>query len=872
MGFWNRITNTFGGKQRLAADVSDEIAFHIEERTRENLARGMSEREARAEARRRFGNRTRLEEETREADSVEWIMALVRDSRLAWRSLSKRPALAATAVLSLALGIGATSAIFSVVDAVVLKPLPLPDPGQLVLIQESSNRDRMGANPARLKDWRAQTRSFAALAGTYGERTVMQAEGAGAEFVEVNRTFGPALQVLGLKPLLGRAFTEAEERAEGTPVAVLSHAFWQRRFGGDPQILSRSLTLGGKPFQVIGILPPMSYPPDLDIWLAAEAGFQNQGRTGNWFAMIGRLKDGVTPAAAQPEIDTVASRLRSAYPDTDKGLSARVIPLEEFVSGEAREPLYILLATVGFVLLVACLNIASLLSARALERQRESAVRMSLGASAGSVVRLYLIESLWLAGGGAITGLLAAAFLIEILKKALPAELPRVESVTLDWRVAGFAIVLSLLCGIVFGVIPAWQAVRGKVIEGLRDGGRSSSAGASKLWIRRGLVAGQVAFSLLLLVAAALLARSFVAMQRSELGFRAQNVLTVSLHSSWGTENSKLQSLYARSLEAFAALPGVQSVGVIDRLPLRGGTQTQPLLIAGRDLSPELRDSPVGRRMASTGYFAATGVPLRRGRLFADRADGPLEVVVNESLARRYFPGSDPVGQRISFDKSSRAGGPRYLEIVGVVGDVRQNAQKEQTAPPEVYTSYQRTYWPLAEFVLRVDGDPRNLITAARETAARVEPDLPVRKIETLEAVVADSYTEPRLHSWLLGGFALTALLLAAVGLYGVLASDVSQRTREFGIRLALGADPLEISKLTLRRGLGVTLLGLIAGIAGAFALSRFLKSLLYGVDAADPFSFGVAIAALLLVAVLACGIPSRRAARVDPVTALRHE
>ena len=872
MGLWNRITNTLAGRTKIDNDVNDEIAFHIAERTRENVANGMSEQEAKDEARRRFGNRTRLEEETREADTVYALEAFARDSRLAWRSLSKRPALVATAIISLALGIGATSAIFSVVDAVILKPLPLPNPSQLVLIQESINNEKVGGNPARLKDWRAQTRSFAGLGGFYGERVVMQAEGAAAEFVETNRTFGPALRILGVEPVRGRGFTEAEERAEGTPVALVSHAFWQRRFGGDPQILGRSLTLGAKPYKVIGILPPLAYPPDLDVWLAAEPGFQNQGRTGNWFGIIGRLKDGVVPAQVQPELDTIASRLRATYPDSDKGLSARAVPLADFVTGDAREPLYILLATVIAVLFVACLNIASLLTARSLERQRESAVRMSLGASAGSIVRLYLIESLWLAIGGGIAGLTLAAFLIEILKKALPAELPRLESVALDWHVAGFAIGVSLGCGILFGIAPAWQAVRGKVIEGLREGGRSSSAGASKLWIRRALVAGQVAFSLMLLVAATLLARSFVAMQRSELGFRPANVLALSLHSAWGSDAAKLKSLYARSLEAFAALPGVKSVGVIDRLPLRGGTQTQPVLIAGRELGADVRDTPVGRRMASTGYFATIGAPLRKGRLFQDRADAPLEVVVNEAFVRRYFPASDPLGQRVSFDKSTRAGGPRFWEIVGVIGDIRQNAQKEQLVQAEVYTSFERTYWPLAEFVLRVDGDPRNLISAARAAAAQVEPDLPVLKIETLEAVVADSYTEPKLHSWLLGGFALTALLLAAVGLYGVLASDVAQRTREFGVRLALGADPVEVSKLTLRRGLGVAALGLAAGVAGSFALSRFLKSLLYAVDAADPLSFVIAIALLLLVAALACWIPSRRAARIDPVTALRHE
>ncbi len=794
------------------------------------------------------------------------------------RTLSRRKGLALAAIASLALGIGANSAVFSVVDAVLLRPLPLPHPERLVVIQESKNGEPSGSNPARLADWASQVTDLSAAAGFYGEGLVLTGQGE-PERLRVIRSFGRPLAVLGLRPLEGRAFTAAEEAGRGERVALVGERAWRHRFGADPRLLGRVLTLSGEPYQVIGVLPEgpdgLGYPQELDLLIPAPPDVQKSSRHSGFLKIVARLRPDATLAGLTAQLDTVARRLAKQYPDTDAGRSARPVPLQEDQSGDARRPLLILLGTVAAVLLIACVNIASLLLARASERQREAAIRSALGAGRGGLVRLYLVESLLLAFGGGALGLLLAAALLALLKGVLPADTPRLAAAHLDPRVLGFGLLLALLCGLGFGLAPAWKASRGRPAYGLRDGAR---AGISRrdLLARRLLVAVQVMLSVVLLAGVGLLARSLFAMRGAPLGFRPDSVLTVAINFPWDTPKARLDAFYAEALEAFAALPGVDRVGLVDRLPLDGGSQSGPIAIDGRPLSPSLAARDVSHRAASAGYFHALDIPLKAGHLLRDAgAAGPREALVNEALVRAYFPAGDALGARLTFDvKPEKGESPVWFTIAGVVGNVRMTA--DQAAPrPEVFVLPRDTYWPMARFVLRASGPaaaPARLAPAVRRAVHRLAPDLPVDRIATLDSAVDLATADTRVRVRLLGGFALLALWLAALGLYGVLASDVAQRTHEIGVRLALGADPGRVSRAILGKGLAIVLAGLALGLAGAVALGRWLGSFLFGVAPLDvPVLVGVSLT-MLAVAAAASFLPASRAAEVDPVIALRHE
>jgi predicted permease len=877
MSLLSRIAGALWGRSRISSDAADEIAFHLEERTRENIARGMTPEAARLDAVARFGNTAIVLDQTRDADVLGWLDTLVRDALQALRSLRRRPGLVVTTVLVLALGIGATSAIFSVVDSVLLKPIPLPDQDRVVELRETRKGEGLGGNPARLRDYRARLHSVTSLVGSYGEGMTLTGRG-DPNRVQVLRTFGPVLDLLGTQPSIGRGFTADEERGTGAPVALATWGFWQRRFGGEAGVLGQTLTLNGAPVTIIGVLPrEIGYPDGYALISPASADFQNAPRSGgNYLAMHARLAPGATLAAAEAEFAALAGQFGREFPATDEYLSGSALRLKDAETESARAPLLSLLGAVALVLLIACVNTTSLLLARAAERRHEAAIRTALGAGRSSLMRLYLLESAWLALGGGALGLALAWLGVPLLRHLLPVDLPRIAEATLDWRVASFALVASLLCGIAAGLVPAWQATReGQDHAGLRDGGRSTS-GPRRLLARQLLVGSQVAVPMVLLVAAALLGRSLYRMRAMPTGVRPEQVLVVRLEYPWDIDGARLHSTFARALDALGAIPGVRQVGLTDRTPLEGQSQSRPIRLERADEPgvEQVADRSISTRAVSPGYFEVLGIPILEGRVWRDPGGGavPREVVVNRTFARRYLPPGQALGARFTYAvKVDAAQEPVWYEVVGVAGDVRREANQAEQ-PPEIWMPYQATYWPIGRFLLRTSGDPGAIAGQVRATLLQLDPEHIIDGITPLENEMRLATTDSRVRTWLVGVFALAALVLSTIGLYGVLASDVAQRQQELGVRLALGANPVRLGWLVVRQGFTVALTGLVIGALAAAGLGRVLANLLFGVSGTDLLAFAGAGVALALVALLASWIPARRATRLDPVIALRRE
>ncbi len=802
-----------------------------------------------------------------------WLEGVWQDIRNGGRQLRRSPGFTSVAVASLALGIGATSALFSVVDAVLLKPLPVPEPARLVQVLETRKGEQRGGGPARLIDFQA-ARTLTGVTGFYGEGVTVRGD-SGPERITALRTFGPVMRVLMLAPVLGRGFTEAEEKGLGQPVALIAHRVWQKRFGGGQDVLGKTLSLGAASCSIVGVLPPsIEFPEKTDVWIPAPASFQNLDRTSTFLSIVARLAPGVTLAGAQSEIQTINARLSTAYPATDRDIDVRLKRLQDHIVEDSRTPLLALFGAVTGVLLIACVNVAGLLLARGWSRQRESAIRVALGAGASRLVRLRLVESLWLACLGGALGLILAYEGVQLLKALLPEDTPRLAAVTLDWRVALFTLSACLCCALIAGLPAAWQEVRGSLARRMKQGS-AGSVGAGSQNLRSSLVVAQVALSMTLLAAAGLLAHSLLRLQRVPLGFQAEQTLSMVSAFAWDTPDAKIRRFADGILERAASIPGVEEAGVVDRLPLSGGAQSAPVAVRGRELAPELARLPAGWRTASAGYFRTLKVPVLAGSLFPDRVDAssPKVVVVNERFAKRYFPGEDPVGQLVKLHP--RAGpveDKAWFRIVGVVANVRSTL-RELNPLPEAYQPWGQTIWPLMGFVVRSQGgDPLSLAGAIRKAAAEVDPNQPIADLQPLGSVVAESSASSRVQTGLLAGFAGAALLLAAIGLYGLLSGEVARRTQEFGLRLALGAEPSRLLRNALGRGVRLTALGVVAGIAGAVGAGRLLSSLLFEVSPLDSSSIVGAAIVLASVALAACWIPARRAARVDPMVALRHD
>jgi len=806
---------------------------------------------------------------------------MFQDLRYGLRMLLKKPGFALIAVLTLALGIGANTAIFSVVNGVLLKPLPYRAPEQLIRVFESSKgQPKFPMALGNFQDYREQNTTLAGLA-LYTRQDVELAQDDKPERLNALGVTAEFFDVLGAQPLLGRGFRREDESPDSNSSVVFSHGLWQRRFNGDPGVIGRAVTLSGRLFTVVGVMPPgvqhvggdyrsTPHGESVDAWWPIELPPQ-AGRGSHFCNAIGRMKPGVSATQAAADFNVIAGRLAQQFPNTNQGWGIAVQPLREELVRRTRTTLWALLGAVFFVLLIACVNVANLSLARATAREREMAVRAAMGAGRGRIVRQLLTESLLLASMGGAAGITLAYWAIEALRALGPEHLPRLQSVGVDGRILLFTLALTLLTGVLFGLAPALQAGRVNLNESLKEGGRGGVGGGRRR-LRDALVIAEVALALVLLVGAGLLMRSFWKLQQTDPGFNAERVLTASLTLPGARyrEAPKIAAFQERLLERLAALPDAQAVGLTSDLPWTGYDENAGFTIEGRMAPPN--DGPSARyHFASPDYFRAIGVPLVAGRFFnaADRQGAQRVVLINQSLATRYWPGESAVGKRFSFmDRPKEAD---WFTIVGVVGDVKDFPTSPAAAPA--------FYWPMLQqtprqmiIALRAGADPLSLVEAVRKEVGALDRDLPVADARTLETISTAAVAGQRFTLWLGGFFALTALGLAAVGIYSVLSYLVAQRAQEIGVRVALGARTSDVLRLVIGQGMTLALSGVALGLVGAFGLTRLIQNLLYGVSATDPWTFGAIALLLPTVALLACYLPARRATKVDPVVALRQD
>lgn len=796
---------------------------------------------------------------------------LIRDMRYGFRSLLKRPGFTAIALVALALGIGANTAIFSLVNAVVLQPLPYNDPDRLVWVWgKFPGGNRASVAPADFLDFRAQNKTFEQLAGSFSLAMPVNLTGSGEpERLSASIVTGNFFDTFGVAPALGRGFSLDNERPGNDQVAILSHALWQKRFGGNPGIINQRITLDGKSFEVIGVMPKdVMFPQRAELWVPInfDASPEMKLRVAHFIRPIGRLKPGVTLAQAQADTDTIAAQLEKQFPDTNTGWSLRLESLHERLVGSSRTTLYVLFGAVGFVLLIACTNVANLLLVRATARQKEVALRTALGASRWRIVRLLITESLLLAVVGGGLGALLAAWGIDLLVTLSTGSIPVTANVKIDATVLAFTLLVSLVTGLLFGLAPALRTRKLNLTDALKEGGRTSGEGRNRT--RSLLVVFESAVAVVLLVGAGLLVRSLIELVNTSPGFDANNVLTMRVDLARTKYNTAEKAAgFFKDLETrIGGLPGVETVGSITELPLSGQANDGPFTVEGRPAATPNQKFGADFRRVNHNYFQAFHIPLLRGRNFTEQEvrQSDKVVVVSQQLVDTVFPNEEPLGKRLL-----TVMGDKPYEIIGVVGDIRHRSLEFQP--------YAAMYLPTGapggtNVVIRTHGDPLSLVPAMREQVKAIDPDQPIAAIKTMDEWIDQSTSTPRYRTTLLAMFAALAMILAATGIYGVMSYSVAQRTHEIGVRMALGAQRLDVLRLVVRQGMLLVLVGVVIGLFGAYGLTRVMSSLLFGVTAKDPLTF-VAVAALLsVVALLACYIPARRATKVDPLTALRYE
>jgi len=799
---------------------------------------------------------------------------LIQDVRYGGRMIWKRPGFAAVVLLTLALGIGANTAIFSVVNAVLLKPLPYRNAERLVWVAGNvrGGTDRASVSPPDYVDYRAQNTVFEEFATSTSVPNPVNLTGAGEpERLTGARVTANYFRAFGVEPALGRVFGADEERAGPAQVAVLSDGLWRRRFGGDPSVVGKTLTLDGRAVTVVGIAPPeFQYPADTELWLPLDfSDPEMEIRAAHFLRPIGLLKKGVTLEQARAETDLIARRLEEQYPETNEGWSLNLVPLQEQVVGGVRTSLWVLLGAVGFVLLIACANVSNLMLARAAARRRELALRTALGASRWRVARQQLTESVLLSLAGGAAGLLLASWGVDVLVALGAGDIPRSREIGVDGRVLAFTAALSVLTGLAFGLLPALRSSRPDLNEVLKDAGRGTS-GPGRGRVRSALVVAEIALALTLLVGAGLLIKSFVGLRSVNPGFDPANVLTVRIDLARAryAKPEQAAAFFGELQRRVAGLPGVEAAGMISELPLSGQPNDMYFHVAGRPPPTASETVTADYRRVNHDYFRAMRIPLLRGRGFREQeVTGDAKVIViNEALARNFFPDEDPLGRRLVIN----FGVPEEFEIVGVARDVRHSSLEGEV--------YQMMYVPTLRFgrtnlvVRTTSSDPLALATAVRGAVAAVDRDQPVSAVRTMEEVVSGSVAQQRFRTLLLAAFAGVALLLAGVGIYGVIAYSVTHRTHEIGIRMALGAGAFDILKLVVGQGMALALAGVAVGLLASLALTRVLSSLLFGVTATDTVTFAAVSLLLVAVSLLACYVPARRATKVDPMVALRYE
>ena len=866
-------------RDRFDRELEEEMRFHLAMKAEEYVAAGMTHEEALRAARRQFGNETRMREMSRETWGFAMLDTLLQDLRFGARVLARHKGFTAVAVLTLALGIGANTAIFSVVNAVLLRPLPYENSHELVQIWGTQPQlDTAPMSPANFLDWREQNRVFERVAAYTGQNFNLSGVDE-PERIRATRVSADLFELLRVRPKLGRAFLAEEDQYGGHRVVILSHALWQRRFGANPEILGKTLTLNDQSYVVVGVMPPdFSFPrTTTEMWTPIAFSPGERGtRNTNYISVLARLKPGVTLEQARSEMEALARRQQEQYPEANTGIGVKLISYKEQVVGNTRPILLLLLGAVGFVLLIACANVANLLLARAAGRRKEMAVRSALGAGRRRVIRQLLTESVLLALVGGGLGLLLALWGINLLVALQPANIPRLAELRIDRGVLLFASALSLLTGIAFGIAPALQATRLDLNDALKEGGKGTGEGGSRQRLRSILIVSEIALSLVLLIGAGLTIKSFWRLIQVDPGFNPEHTLTmvVTLPTTRYADAGRQVAFFQQAVERVSNLPGVDAAGVTTDIPLFGGNSTGFNVEGDPPYAPGQRPL-VEYRSVSPGYFRAMGIPLLRGRTFTeqDRGDAPGVVIINETLARRYFPGADPLGKRLGF-----SGPTDWREIVGVARDTR-NYGLDEEVKPEAYMPYtQSAPGYLAGsisgmiLVARTASDPQGMSAAVKREVQGLDSNLPVYNIKTMEQHLAESTAQRRFNMLLLTVFAGVAVLLAVFGLYGVMSYMVSQRTREIGLRMALGAQARDILGMAVRQGLVLIIIGIGVGLAGALALTRVMSGLLYGVGATDPATFAAIVLLLAFVSLVACYIPARRATRIDPLTALKYE
>jgi putative ABC transport system permease protein len=890
--FGRRVAYLFQ-RSRHAGDLEEEMRLHIDLRAQKLRQQGVEPTEAGYAAQRQFGNRTLLGETSSELWGWTDWERLVQDFRHAFRSLVKTPAFTVVAVLTLALGLGMNTAVFSVVNAVMIRSLPYREPGRLISLWEeytkqgpnrfnSSGSNAGGAggprrttvSVANLLDYR-NSHAFIGLAGfAYSQKNLTgdsTPERLLGEAVTANY-FG----LLGVEPEQGRVFLPEEDTPEANPVVLLTHDFCTRRLGGESGVVGRTLMLDSRPHTVIGVLPrsfqpvgQFGQPNRVEFFVPAAYTADLTGPQGHGdhdINVLGRLQPGASVRSAQSELDAIGAGLAQRFPDSNLGMRAVIAPLQDDLIHKVTDSLAALLGASALIVLITCVNVANLLLVRAIARRHETSIRFALGASRLRIVRQFLAESLLVAAAGCVAGIGLGMALMRLLVIAAPTNIPRLDSVTMDWRVFAVATAIATFTGIGFGMIPAWQSSRTKPAESLKSSERKTGGKSQVRW-RSALTVAEVALSLILLVGAGLMLKDFVGVLGVDLGFQPDRVLAMSIplpKLHYGSADDRLR-FFQRLEERVRALPGVHSVAFANNLPLRGGWGTG---IVVDDGNPASRDSD--SQAVSPGYFETLGIPLLRGRLpvAADRIGQPHVVVVNQAFVRQFFGTADPIGRRL------HRGSAPWATIVGVVYDIRRAGKTALIKPQVYFPAAQTDMYPvfLSDLAVRTTGDPHQLINAIRQQVWALDKDQPVTSVRTMDEIISLSVAERRFQTLLLLLFAAVAVGLAMIGIFGVLSYSVSQRTPELGIRIALGARPAGILALVMKQAGGLIAAGVVVGVAGAYALTRYLESLLFNVKPSDWRTYAAAVALLAAVSVAASLIPARRGARVDPIVALRYE
>jgi putative ABC transport system permease protein len=878
----SRCTALFG-KRRRDDDLDEELRAHIDHAIEENVERGMSRELARTRALVDFGGVTQTREDYRMQRSSPVFETMASDLRFGIRQLVKSPAYAVTAVLTLALGIGATTAIFSVVKAVLMAPLPYKDPSRIVAVwttNPTQGGEVSSSSPGDFAIWKQRSGVFEELAPSFDNEVTLTGQGAPQLLIgyAVSASY---LRILGVAPALGRLFTDQEDVPGGAHVALLSDHLWRTAFHADAGIVNKAITLDGTTYTVLGVMPKgFDYPTSVEIWMpAAIAASASTDFENTYVRILGRLRPGVTLAQAQKTLNDVEAQVAAAHPQTDNGNRVVVNSLREQLDGDIRKPLLTLMGAVGLVLLIACANTAGLALARNAERQKEIAVRLALGATRRRLLRQFVTESLLLAGSGGAAGMLLALAGTRFLLRLFPNDvenlnIPKVSNIPIDPGVLAFAFAVTLLTAFLFGIAPVLKGLRTEASAAMKESARGSTTTRSSNRSRNAVVVSEIALSLMLLTGAVLVVASLQKVIHSDLGFQPYHVLSLQVFLPPdrypSTDPTKRRQFVDEVEKRLSALPGVKSAGAINFLPLSGFWGRTSFLLRGQALVKQGQAPEADNRIVTPGYLQAMELPLLRGRNFrdADRAGGQQVAMINQTLARQYFKDKDPVGEELNLGTADK---PDWWQIVGVTGDVKAFGQ-DQLTHPDIYRPFAQLPFPLIAFTLRTNTDPASMVKIAEEAMWSVDPNLPVLKAIPMDSLASQTLAVRRASSALISSFAVLALVLACIGIYGVMAYAAAQRNREIGVRMALGAQRGQVALMMMGLGVRLTLLGVAIGLAGALALTRLMTSLLFEISPMNPLIYLLAAFVLFAVAMAASYLPARRAASINPVQALRTE